>query len=64
MGFTGIGNAYSSFEDFDKGKTVRTLGTGFRYMIARKLGANMGIDVAFSNDDWALYIIFGSSWLK
>jgi hypothetical protein len=33
-------------------------------MIARKLGANMGIDVAFSNDDWAFYIVFGSAWLK
>jgi Omp85 superfamily domain len=64
VGFTGIGNAYSSFEEFDKGKTVRTLGTGFRYMIARKLGTNMGIDVAFSNDDWAFYIVFGSAWLK
>ena len=64
VGFTGIGNAYSSFEEFDKGKTVRSLGAGFRYMIARKLGANMGIDVAFSNDDWAFYIVFGSAWLK
>ncbi len=64
VGFTGIGNAFSSFKEIDKGKTVRTLGAGFRYMIARKLGANMGMDFAFSNDDFAFYIVFGSSWLK
>jgi hypothetical protein len=64
LGFTGIGHAFSDFGDFDKGKSVRTVGTGFRYLIARKLGAQMGIDVAFSNDDWAFYIVFGSPWAK
>ncbi len=64
VGFTGLGNAFSSFTEFDQGKTVRTLGAGFRYLIARKLGTHMGMDFAFSGDDFAFYIVFGSAWLK
>lgn len=63
-GFTGIGNAFSSFAEFENGKSVTTLGTGFRYAIARKLGAHMGMDFAMSNDDFAFYIVFGTAWLK
>jgi hypothetical protein len=63
-GFTGIGNAFANFADFEKGKSVTTLGTGFRYMIARKLGTNMGMDFAVSNDDFAFYIVFGTAWLR
>ena len=63
-GFTGIGNAYASIADFDEGKSVSTLGAGFRYMIARKLGTNMGMDFAVSNDDFAFYIVFGTAWLR
>jgi hypothetical protein len=64
LGFTGIGTAYESVSDFDKGRSVRTWGTGFRYLIARKLGAKMGVDLAASQDDFAFYIIFGSAWLR
>ncbi|MCU0378736.1 MAG: outer membrane protein assembly factor [Bacteroidales bacterium] len=63
-GFTGIGNAYENLEDFEQGKSVATLGTGFRYLIARKLGTNMGMDFAVSNDDFAFYIVFGTAWLR
>ncbi len=63
-GFTGIGNAFSGFAEFEDGKSVTTLGTGFRYVLARKLGAHMGMDFAVSNDDFAFYIIFGTAWLK
>ncbi|MBP1660974.1 MAG: glyceraldehyde 3-phosphate dehydrogenase, partial [Candidatus Aminicenantes bacterium] len=64
VGFTGLGNAFSSFTEFDEGKSVRTLGAGFRYMIARKLGVHMGMDFAVSADDFAFYVVFGSAWLK
>jgi hypothetical protein len=63
-GFTGMGNAFSSFENFKKGKGVTTLGTGFRYLIARKLGTSMGMDFAISNEDFAFYIVFGTAWLR
>jgi hypothetical protein len=64
VGFTGLGSAFSSFTEFDKGKTVRTVGAGFRYLIARKLGTHMGLDFAFSGDDFCFYVIVGSAWLK
>ena len=63
-GFAGMGNAFESFADFEKGKSVTTMGAGFRYLIARKLGARFGIDFALSQDDFAFYIIFGTAWLK
>lgn len=64
LGFAGMGNAYSSIEEFDKGKSVRTIGTGFRYLAMRKLGARMGMDFAASQDDLAFYIVFGTAWLR
>lgn len=64
IGFTGIGNAFESFDSFNKGKSVSTVGTGFRYKIARKFGAQMGMDFAKSTDDFAFYFVFGCSWLR
>jgi hypothetical protein len=64
IGFTGIGNAFESFDTFEKGKSVSSVGTGFRYKIARKFGAQMGMDFAKSTDDFAFYFVFGCSWLR
>lgn len=64
LGFAGMGNAYSSIDEFDDGKSVRTLGTGFRYLLIRKFGARFGMDFAASPDDFAFYIVFGSSWFR
>jgi hypothetical protein len=64
VGFTGIGNAFKSFDTFDEGKSVSSVGTGFRYLLARKFGAQMGMDFAKSTDDFAFYIVFGCSWLR
>jgi hypothetical protein len=63
-GFTGLGNAFENFENFSEGKSVTTFGTGFRYLVARKLGTNMGMDFGFSQDDFAFYIVFGTAWLR
>ncbi len=63
-GFTGMGNAFANFSDFEEGKSVSTLGMGFRYLVARKLGTSMGLDFALSNDDFAFYVIFGTAWLR
>lgn len=64
LGFTGIGNAFSDFESFEKGKSISSVGTGFRYLLARKFGLQMGMDFAKSTDDFAFYIVFGTSWLR
>lgn len=63
-GFTGMGNAFKDFDLYDNGKSVTTIGSGFRYLVARKLGAQMGMDFAKSPDDFAIYIIFGCAWLR
>lgn len=62
VGFTGVGNAFASFDEFSEGKSVASIGTGFRYLIARKFGMQMGMDFAQSTDDFAFYVVFGTSW--
>jgi hypothetical protein len=64
LGFVGGGKAFSEFSDFSESDWAYTLGTGFRYKIARLLGVNMGADFAWGNgEDFAFYIVFGSAWL-
>ena len=64
VAFTGTGKAFQSFSSFSDSEWAYTVGTGFRYEIARSLGTHMGIDFAWGNaKDFAFYIVFGSSWL-
>jgi len=63
VGFTGIGTTFK-YNSNNNSPTIWNYGGGFRYLIARQLGLRMGVDVAKSNDDWGIYIIFGSAWLK
>ncbi len=66
--FGGIGKAFGSNqfglgdESFNDATNNYTKGLGFRYLLARKFGLKMGIDVASSKYDNALYITFGSAW--
>jgi len=39
-------------------------GGGFRYLLARQLGLQMGMDAGRGPEGWAFYIIFGSAWLR
>ena len=43
-------------------ESVHAGGAGFRYLVARKLGILAGLDVAKGPEQWALYVVFGSSW--
>ncbi|HVO49973.1 MAG TPA: BamA/TamA family outer membrane protein [Thermoanaerobaculia bacterium] len=43
-------------------KSVHAGGAGFRYLIARRLGILTGLDFAKGPEQWALYVVFGSSW--
>ena len=64
LGFFGGGKAFKDFSDFGSDEWAYTVGTGFRYKIARLLGVNMGTDFAWGNGkDFAFYIVFGTSWL-
>ena len=61
VGFGGAGKAYNDGikEDSD---VIYSKGVGVRYLVAAKLGLQMGIDIAQGPDDTSIYIQFGSAW--
>ena len=63
VGFAGAGKAYSSGS---KGNSdlIISRGIGIRYLVASKLGLQMGVDIAKGPEDTALYIQMGSAWAK
>ena len=64
IGFAGYGGTIADTESWDGGDNAWNAGGGFRYLLARKLGLQMGMDVGAGPDSWAFYIIFGSAWLR
>jgi len=64
VGFGGYGWAFRSVNDNIRQSTAWNAGTGFRYMIARLFGLKMGMDIARGPEDWAIYVVFGSAWIK
>lgn len=64
VGFGGAGLARGESGLIDRDKEVCAGGAGFRYLIARKHGLHMGLDVAAGPDDPILYVVFGSAWLR
>ncbi len=64
VAFGGVGTAFKSLEDLKAGDAAWSAGGGFRYMLARLFGLKMGIDVARGPEDWAIYVVFGSAWLR
>lgn len=63
VAFTGGGKAITSFDSFNDSDWAYTVGTGFRYNIAKVFGLHSGVDFAWGNaKDFAFYIVFGSSW--
>ena len=62
VGFGGSGKAFNNGKKADS-DIIYTKGAGIRYLIASKLGLQMGLDVAQGPDDTAFYIQFGSSWV-
>jgi len=57
--FYGYGEA-SSRASIEEASSVHAYGAGFRYQIARRYGLHLGIDVAFSDEEGALYFNIGS----
>jgi hypothetical protein len=64
VGFAGYGAAWNDFTRVDNTRTIVTGGTGFRYEIARAYGLHMGVDLAFGPDVTAIYVQFGSAWMR
>jgi len=64
IGFAGAGLTSSSYNGVSWHNDVIAGGVGVRYELARKQGLHMGVNVAFSDEDTAVYIVFGSAWLR
>ena len=60
--FSGAGRAADSVDEFGGAEDVYNYGAGFRYLIARRYGFVMGVDIARGPEDTALYIQAGSNW--
>lgn len=63
LGFGGVGRAASADDKLSKATDRWSGGGGFRYLIARQLGFQTGIDVAKGPEEWAFYLQFGSAWV-
>ena len=57
--FAGLGYASSHHNSLLKEDEQYAYGVGFRYLIARRYGMKTGIDLAFSEEDTALYFQMG-----
>ena len=62
VGFLGAGWAADSASDWSTSETKVAGGLGFRYLIARRLGMRVGLDIARGPEDTAIYITVGSGW--
>ena len=62
VGFAGIGKADGTYLRQDFSETASSVGGGFRYLIASKLGLKAGIDIARGPEESAIYIQVGSAW--
>jgi hypothetical protein len=60
--FAGSGKAFDSWSEFSAASWHSSGGAGVRYLAARKYKLRMGMDIARGPDQWAYYIVFGSSW--
>ena len=62
VGFAGSGWTDAGSSRILEDESVVAGGVGFRYLVARLLGLQMGLDVAKGPEEWACYVVFGSSW--
>jgi Na+/proline symporter len=62
VAFGGIGKAIEKNQSFSDAKNVYSVGTGFRYLIARAFKIRTGIDIAKGPDSFGWYIVFGHNW--
>ena len=62
MGFVGGGRAAESLSDLSSATTRSAYGLGFRYLLAKKLGMRVGLDVAKGPEGTYGYLVMGSPW--
>ncbi|WP_430813466.1 BamA/TamA family outer membrane protein [Carboxylicivirga sp. RSCT41] len=65
LGFTGMGVTAPLDDGWLKtNQSVRSVGTGFRYLLARVFGLSGGMDFAWSDEDFGFYIVMGHAWAR
>ncbi len=64
VGFAGAGEARSSIAAREPEASPSTAGAGFRYLVARRHGLQLGLDIAGGPDDTIFYVVFGNAWLR
>jgi hypothetical protein len=64
VAFGGYGKAFHFKNTLKEEESAWNAGAGFRYLLARVLHLQMGVDVARGPEDWAFYVVFGNSWMK
>jgi len=62
VAFAGVGRAGDSFGDLAEEDSRWAGGVGARYLLARTLGLQAGLDVARGPEEWAVYLQVGSGW--
>ena len=62
LGFAGAGRTGDSISDLSSADTHSAYGAGFRYLIARRLGMRVGIDIAKGPEETYWYLIVGTAW--
>ena len=60
----GLAKAFDSYAEADDADLLYSYGAGFRYLLARKFKLRTGVDFARGPEQWAYYIVFGSSWTR
>ena len=67
MASTASAPAYSfppTTYEFEDDQGAWSGGLGGRYMISRKFGLHVGLDVAHGPEDGAIYVQFGNAWMR
>ena len=62
LAFAGAGRAANDFDDLGDAPSRVTRGGGFRYLVARRYGFEMGLDIARGPEDTVFYIQAGTAW--
>jgi hypothetical protein len=62
VGFAGIGWTAEEIYELGDDEAEVAYGLGFRYLLARRMGLRLGLDVARGPEDTVVYISFGNAW--
>lgn len=62
LAFAGIGRAAANFDKIKDAEDAHNYGAGFRYLIARRLGLALGLDVARGPEETTTYLTIGNAW--